>query len=416
VTPSYPIRTIEPAQFPAFCEVPEHAFNSSYPAAKAQQLELTTFEFDRSAAAFDGDQIVGTSCVFTFRLSVPGGQVACGGVSFVAVLPTYRRRGIMSGMLRHLLADIHARGEPVAALWASEPEIYGRFGFGCASEDLRLTIPRGDGRLIPPAADASGRPAPRLRLADPEQVRDELAAVFEAVAARRPGMFARDDRWWKARVADPEWARDGSAPARWMVAEDDSGIRGYAGYQVRPDWGRDGIPDSQLRVIELMSTDPQTSAALWTDLLTRDLVGSVRATLRPVDDELLTMLAGRRRARATFADGLWVRLTDVPAALSQRQYTREADVVIEVTDDLFPANSGRWRLRAEPFGKSICESTNKGADLLIPVAALGAVYLGGMRLGSLAAAGQVAEQRPGALAELSAAMSWDPAPWAPMIF
>ena len=76
---------------------------------------------------------------------MPGGQAACGGVSFVAVLPNYRRRGIMSGMLRHLLADIADRGEPLAALFASEPEIYGRFGFGCASEDLRLTIPRGDG-------------------------------------------------------------------------------------------------------------------------------------------------------------------------------------------------------------------------------------------------------------------------------
>jgi predicted acetyltransferase len=415
VTPSYPIRAIGPAEFPSFCAVPGQAFNSSYPPAGAMQLDLVTFEFDRSAAAFDGDQIVGTSCAFTFQLSVPGGQAACGGVSFVAVLPTYRRRGIMSGMLRHLLADIADRGEPLAALFASEPEIYGRFGFGCASEDLQLTIPRGDGRLIPPAVTGDG-PVPRLRVADPEQVRDGLAAVFATVAGRRPGMFARDDRWWQSRIADPEWARDGSTPTRWLVAEDDSGMRGYACYSVRPDWSQDGIPANRMRVAELMAIDPAATAALWTDLLTRDLIGEVCAVLRPVDDELFPMLAGRRRARASLSDGLWVRLVDVPAALSQRQYARDVDVVIEVTDDVLPANAGRWRLRAAADGKATCERTNSAAELLMPVHALGAAYLGGTRLGSLAAAGQLAEQRPGALAELSAAMSWDPAPWAPMIF
>ena len=415
MTPSYPIRAIGPAEFPSFCAVPGQAFNSSYPPAAAMQLDLVTFEFDRSAAAFDGDQIVGTSCAFTFQLSVPGGQAACGGVSFVAVLPTYRRRGIMSGMLRHLLADIADRGEPLAALFASEPEIYGRFGFGCASEDLRLTIPRGDGRLIPPAVTGDG-PVPRLRVADPEQVRDGLAAVFATVAGRRPGMFARDDRWWQSRIADPEWARDGSTPTRWLVAEDDSGMRGYACYSVRPDWSQDGIPANRMRVAELMAIDPAATAALWTDLLTRDLIGEVRAVLRPVDDELFPMLAGRRRARASLSDGLWVRLVDVPAALSQRQYARDVDVVIEVTDEVLPPNAGRWRLRAAADGKATCERTNSAAELLMPVHALGAAYLGGTRLGSLAAAGQLAEQRPGALAELSSAMSWDPAPWAPMIF
>jgi predicted acetyltransferase len=201
-----------------------------------------------------------------------------------------------------------------------------------------------------------------------------------------------------------------------VLAEDDFGARGYAFYSVRPEWGADGIAAGRLGVIELMATDPEASAALWTDLLTRDLVSEVRARLRPVDDELLPMLAGRRRARASLTDGLWVRLTDVPTALSQRRYAREVDVVIEVKDDVLPANAGRWRLRADASGQATCEMTNSEAELVAPVQALGAAYLGGSRLGSLAAAGQLAEQRPGALAELSAAMSWDPAPWCPMIF
>jgi predicted acetyltransferase len=413
---SYPIRAIDPAEAAAFFAVSEQAFNSRWPPDKALEHELVTFEFDRSAAAFDGDQIVGSSCAYTYQLSVPGGTIPAGGISAVAVLPTYRRRGIMSAMLRHVLDDIATRAEPIAALFASEPEIYGRFGFGCATEHARLTVPRGGGRLIPPAV-ASGRPGPpRLRVTGVEQIRPELAAVYQAVAERRPGMPLRDERWWRAATADPEWARDGNSPTRWILAEDDAGPRGYASYSARPDWGDDGNAAGKLDVGELMATDPEAAAALWGDLLTRDLVGEVRAWLRPADDELLCLLAGRRRARFELRDGLWIRLIDLPAALTRRRYARELDVTIEVADELMPANAGRWRLRADASGQATCERTTQAPDLLAPVQVLGAAYLGGTRLGALAAAGRLEETRPGALAALSAAMSWDPAPWCPMIF
>jgi predicted acetyltransferase len=92
------------------------------------------------------------------------------------------------------------------------------------------------------------------------------------------------------------------------------------------------------------------------------------------------------------------------------------DVVLEVTDALLPANAGRWRLRADGYGSVACERADEAADLVIDVRELGAAYLGGTRLGTLAAAGLIREIRPGALARLSAAMTWDPAPWCPQIF
>jgi predicted acetyltransferase len=413
VTQTYPVRVIGPEQFAAFFAVGMQAFNADMPMDAARELELVTFEFDRSGAAFDGDQIVGTSCAYTFQLSVPGGSVPTAGISAVSVLPTYRRRGIMSAMMRYQLADSADRGEPVAALFASEPEIYGRFGFGCASEHLRLTIRRGDGRLIPPALGTAE--PPRLRVAEPGKLHGELGAVYEAVRAATPGLPERDERWWRAATADPEFGREGASPKMCLIAEDDSGPRGYALYSVKPNWD-DGIPDGQLRLHELMTTDPQTTAAIWTDLLTRDLVGEVTAWLRPVDDTVLQLLAGRRRARASLSDGLWIRLIDVPAALGQRSYARDLDIVIEVIDELLPGNAGRWHLQAAGSGQVACERTSGAADVILPVQALGAAYLGGTRLGALAAAGQIAQERPGAVAMLSAAMVWDPAPWCPMIF
>ncbi len=326
--------------------------------------------------------------------------------------------------MRRQLADIAAGSEPVAALFASESAIYGRYGYGSAAEQYSFTFNRGDGKLRP-LPDAAGRPAsaptrrPTLRLAEPKAALAEMKMVYEAVRPTRPGMLTRHDGWWDGSVSDPEALRQGSSPLRCVIAEDRSGPRGYGLYAVKPDWGRDGMPAQALSVRELFWTDPASAAALWADLLSRDLVGEVTTRMRPADDPIQHLLTDPRRRRTKVSDGLWIRLVSVPEALILRRYAGAVDLVIEVTDAQLPANQGRWRLVAGGLAsdvKSTCERTTASPDVTLPVAALGAGYLGGTRLGGLAAAGEVTEHRPGAVAELSAAMWWDPAPWSPMMF
>jgi predicted acetyltransferase len=431
MTERYPLRPITPDEFGAYCEVPVQAFNDSDASPELNEHERLVFEFDRSIAAFDGDAIVGTTAAYSFQLTVPGGITGAAGVTFVAVLPSHRRRGILSAMMRHQLADIAARGEAVAALYASEPGIYGRYGYGCASWQLSLTIRRGEGALSPAVTGGTGSGGAgaggagtghgpvRLRAAPPDELRAELAKVYDAAVPRRPGMMARDERWWQNTLDDREFQRRGMSARKCLLAGDDAGPRGYALYRTKPDWDDDGLPYGALSVRELIAADAEAAAALWTDLLTRDLIGEVAARGRPVDDPLLDMLADRRRARPYLTDGLWVRLIDVGAALRQRRYSCPADLVIEVIDDLLPANAGRWRLQCPgpaDGGTPSCERTGAAADIVLPVAALGAGYLGGTRLGSLAAGGLVTERREGAVARLSAAMYSDPAPWCPSMF
>jgi len=421
MTERFSLRPITPGEFDAFCAVPVEAFNDADRHPESNEHERIVFEFDRSLAAFDGDEIVGTTAAYSFQLTVPGGVVGAGGVTFVSVLPSHRRRGILSAMMRHQLADIAARGEPVAALFASESVIYGRYGYGCASSQLSLTIRRGEGALKPGAAGGAGagHRSAQLRAGSPAELRPELAKVYDAALPHRPGMMARDERWWQAILDDPEFVRRGMSPLKCLLAGDDSGPRGYAVYRTRPDWDDDGLPYGTLSVRELIAVDGAATAALWADLLTRDLIGEVAARQRPVDDPLLDMLADRRRARAYLTDGLWIRLTDISAALRSRRYCCAADVVLEVTDELLPANAGRWRLQCPGLADDAaasCERTTAAADIVLPVAALGAGYLGGVRLSALATAGLVTEHRKGALATLSAALYSDPAPWCPSMF
>lgn len=418
MTVRYQIRAVTPDEFEAYCEVPTLAFADATVSPEQVEHERLVFEFDRSLAAFDGDAMVGTTAAYTFQLTVPGGIASAAGVTFVGVVPTHRRRGILSAMMTKQLADIVDRGEAVAALWASETAIYGRYGYGCASSMLTHTIRRGEGALTPAAVKLVKAGTVRLRAGKPADLRADLIKVYDAAVPRRPGMLARDGRWWDSVLNDPQIFRSGMSTLQCLLAEDDSGPLGYALYRTKPDW-EDGLPDGKLAIRELIADDPAATAALWSDLLTRDLMAEVTAHHRPVDDPLLDILADRRRTRSQLSDNLWVRLTDVPAALTQRRYASAADVVIELTDEVLAANAGRWRLQCPgpgEGGKVSCERTTAAADVTLPVSVLGACYLGGTGLASLVTAGLVTEQKPGAVGRLSAALHCDPAPWCPETF
>jgi predicted acetyltransferase len=419
----YPIRPVSSDEFDGFYTVAMHAFHGSPLSGEDRELVLSRLEFDRSLVAFDGPAQVGTAGAYSFRLSVPGpAALPTAGVAWVGVLPSHRRRGVLSSLMRRQLADIRDRGEPVAVLWASEATIYSRYGYGRAMWHADLTLHRGEGAL---ARESPADGGLRLRLADPAAVLPELAKVYDAVLPSRPGFIVRNEAWLRSATYDPPEQRHGATPLHCALAEDDSGPRGYALYSGRDRWDpATSLPDGLLTVHELISADPAAGALLWADLLGRDLTTEFSIRRRPVDDPLLYQLADPRRARPRLKDALWVRIIDVPGALAGRRYSSPVDLVLEVRDDLLPQNAGRWRLTTAAgaagdgcgLEASCVPAAAAGPDVVLDVTELGAAYLGGTRLGALAGAGLVTERRPGAVRQLSAAMSWDPAPWCPVNF
>ncbi len=416
---TYPIRLVAEDELAAFLAVDQHASHATPMSERAHANFLARLEFGRTLAAFDGDTIVGGTGAFSFQMRVPGAMAAVAGVSLVAVLPSHRRQGILSALMRRQLADVSERGEAVAVLFASESGIYGRYGYGRASWHAAYRLQRGEGTLAP---GAPADPGLRLRIAEPLSAKDELAKVYDLALAERPGLYARTEPWWDRLLTDLHSEDGSSQQIRCVLAEDDSGPRAYAVFTSTERWDEDaGLPRGVLEVSEAIATDPAATAALWDNLLSRDLVSEFHARMRPVDDPLLYLLADPRRVRSVVSDGLWVRLADVGRALARRRYASPVDVVIEVADELCPQNAGRWRLAAEagvaPAGfRATCERTTAPADVVLPVWAVGAAYLGGTGLKAMASAGLITEATPGSLAALSTAMSWEPAPWCPMTF
>jgi predicted acetyltransferase len=362
---------------------------------------------ERMHAAWDGDEIVGGAGAFAFELSVPGGSARCAGTTVVGVAPTHRRRGILRAMMRAHLDDARERGDAVAALWASEETIYGRFGYGRAAFSGEVDVPKQHSAFRVPVATRG-----EVRLVDAATMLELAPPLWDALARERPGVFSRTAAWWEhRRLADPPERRRGGGPKRFVVLDLGDRPAGYAIYRHRMDWSGAGLPSGQIAVVEAVAPGVEATAALWRYLLDIDWVASVGAEMLPPDHPLAFLLAEPRTMRYRVSDGLWVRLIDVGAALAARTYGGEAELVLEVRDEFCPWNDGRWRLAGRE-----CERTTAPADVALDVADLAAAYLGGIPFAALAQAGTIAERRPGALASADALFRHPLHPWCPEIF
>jgi len=328
-----------------------------------------------------------------------------GGLTAIAVLPTHRRRGILRAMILHHFEEVEGRGELVSALGASESVIYGRFGYGMATTQAWFEIdPRHGAFLRPPAGGG------RLRLLEPEETAKVVPAFYDRYRRGQPGELSRRPSYWDIYVRDPEWIRGGASRRFDVVYESEPGrVEGWACYRVKPNWDS-GIPRNLVKVRQLVGLTPEADAALWRYCLDLDLAGSIQVDDRPVDDPIRWRLADPRRLSVReIGDQLWIRLLDLPGALEARRYATDGELVLEVTDALRPRNQGRFRLEGGPDGAS-CRPTRAEPDLALDVADLGAAYVGGASLATLARAERVAELTPGALARADRMLASDPAP------
>jgi predicted acetyltransferase len=305
-------------------------------------------------------------------------------------------------MMDAQLDDVARRGEPLAVLTASEASIYERFGYGAATFTTRWELATEHARLrAGTAIDGT------VTLVQGEVAERAAHDVFSRVANTRVGEIERPEAWWP-----PIFAAGKNGPRYFAAVHHDTGGRpdAFARYAIDQRWP-DAIPSSTLRVIEVHAAEPAAEAAMWAYLFGIDLVGTVTANDRPVDDPLRWHLPDPRRLKVRqLRDHLWVRIVDVPGALEARTYEAEDTLVLGLDDEFRPANTGLWLLETSPSGAS-CARTDRSADLVLRAADLGAAYLGGVPLSTLAAAGRVRELTAGAVTRADRAFVVHPSPW-----
>lgn len=397
------LRPVTGEELPRFRQLISNAFGADPAPSEGWHERLTSrLPLDRTRSIFSDGDMVSTSGAFPFQLDVPGGSVPCAGVTMVSVMPTHRRRGYLTAMMDALHEDAREREEPVAALWASESNIYGRFGYGAASDELSVKIP-GGAVTIPDSVDSDS-----VSLIPEEEVVDVVARLQPD---DRPGWFHRDEVWLRdSTLHDPPERRHGATAMRTGITGTIAQPTGYIRYRTKPSPGGNQ-PGVAVEVVELWGSSPSSWAGLWRFVLNIDLTTEVRASIRPTDDPLLMQATAPRRVQVDLVDNLWVAILDVGATLARRRYRAPFAATLEVTKG---DRSERWRLEVDEDG-SQCEPTTRSPDMVIPDQRLAESYLGRPRFGAGVRAGVIAAD-PELAAAADRAFSWSIPPFCPEIF
>ncbi|GAA3645426.1 GNAT family N-acetyltransferase [Streptomyces chitinivorans] len=412
------IRTITEDEYPGWLRALRAGFLHS---AELTTEELAArrgaIELDRTQGAFEDGRCVATFRTLPQRLTVPGGAAVDSlAVTNVSVLPTHRRRGLLTRMMRDALADGRERGDVCSTLDSAEYPIYGRYGYGPAtwSTDWTVDVARAglDPRWSRPREEGA-----RIDLVEPARARVLGAALHERVRALpdRQGMTDRTERWWKLNTGAIDWPGSGFTQASHAVYRDAAGdVRGLLAYTADDNWENEA-PRLNARVRDLITADAAAERALWHFLLSMDWVATVHCRRRAPDSLLPRLLPNPRAARITsHADFLWLRPLDVPALLRTRAYPVSGTLVLELEDPMGIAG-GRFLLDASPEGAT-CAPTTRPADLSMGVGALSSMYLGDESASRLRELGQLDEERPGAAALADALLRTGRRPWAPDVF
>ncbi len=369
------------------------------------EREIRSMKLERTVGAFDDGRAVGFGASYEFELSIPGGTLPTAGVTWIGVVPTHRRRGILRGFMEQLFRDARNHGEPLAALFASEAQIYGRFGFGVATHNLTL-----DAESDRIAWRDDPGPTGATRLVDEEAANELFPPLYNAFRAQRSGLLSRSEHWWRQhRLRDYEHRRRGASRRFNVLLELDGKPAGYAVYRVKEEW-KDSYARGEVGVIEAFASSPVATRELWRYLFGIDLTTRVKLEMFDPGSPLFLLVNDPRALHLNGRDGLWLRLVDVEEALRRRPFTSDVEVVLEVRDRVLPENAGRYRV-----GPRV-ERTDDDADLRLDVADLASAYLGAFGFGRLASAGRVEELRSGSLLRADALFRTALPPYCPEEF
>ncbi|HAM43577.1 MAG TPA: GNAT family N-acetyltransferase [Propionibacteriaceae bacterium] len=409
--------TITADSLPSLLRLDTWAFPSPVPAAEQREWPWPLEPQRTRGLAEPGSETLAAmhgSYAYS-RFPVPGATTPVAGLTAVGVHPQYRGRGLLRSMIGTHFADCRERGEIASVLFASQPALYPRFGYGLASRTVALTIARH-------AALRSVRGSHHISITFDEFDLDRHGPIVAELHARglkdainQPGWATRETPRLREHFhSDPPALRDGFEKWRIIVAHRSDDAVGYALFRRKFRWGEAG-PEGPVDLKEYAATDPAAAHALWTRLLDLELTRTVEAHWIALDDPILGLLVDPRAATPRIIDNLWLRLIDVPAALRTRRYAAAVDVSIEVVDEMLPENAGCWHLTADAFSDRVEVEACDRADVRMDVRTLGSLYLGGFSASALAAAGQL-EGTPQALAALSSAFGWPRLPACSWVF
>ena len=382
------IRTATDDDWDAVRLLDAHAFGEHQNSEDLAETQTLTSS-KHVVMAWDGDTPVGVAMHFPMSVTVPGGaQVEVSGVSWVSVAPTHRRRGILRRMFTEQHRKLDAAGAPLSLLTASEATIYGRFGYGPATEEHTVVLDRRFSQF-----HAEVPPVTGVRLIESAEASRLLPEIYHRWQRVTPGAQPKPPIRWERFFADRENRRQGLTELFFIAHAD-----GYVAY-------RRSATESKIVVQEFIAVTDQAYAELWQVLAGVDLVDTIEVNQAP-DEALPFLLTSNRLPKITgHFDALWCRIMDVKTALEARTYGVDAQFVIEVEDPFLDAG-GNFDVTISG-GRATVTPTEAAPDARMKLDVLSAMYFGTHRATRFAAASRLWSRTPEALHTVDIAFATD---------
>jgi len=381
----------------------------------APEFRKAFFDPGRTLGAYDRGRCVGTFRSMPRELTVPGGAtLVADAVTNVTVAGTHRRRGLLTRMMAQDLDAAVGRGDSLAILIAAEYRIYGRFGFGPATphQGYRVDKLRAGDVRVPAEADGG-----TLEFLTMEELRKYGPELHDRFRLTQPGAINRPPVSWQLRTGELQAPDEPWKEPLAVLYRDPAGRpAGFLTYVVADEWPN-MITKGALKVQDHVAVDRAAAASLWRYALSVDWIDRVEISNIAPDDPLPLLLDDPRACvdnGDSSADFMWLRILDGPTAFGARTYAAPGRTVLQVTDRLGYVD-GRWALEAaaDGAGRFTRVPDTEPADLALDVRELGSLYLGGISVARLHAAGLARELRDGGVSRTDALLRTDFRPWCP---
>ena len=325
----------------------------------------------------DGEARASTT-VLPLESYVDGEPRPMGGIHAVMVHPAYRRRGYAGELMRAVLRDMRERDVSLSLLSPFSHAFYRMFGYELATEAIEY-------RLKP--ADLLTSPEQTHLRAYREGDLSTLMALYKAEAKRHRLCVRRSEGHWKKSVS-----KKGTDVA---VYERDGEAEGYIIYEISGWQDRD--PRRTLSVEEIVAATPRAREALFSFMAGLDpLVYGIK--LHTPRGEPLHPYLRSSHVEAKIDPDQMLRLVDVEGALGYLERMPEAPLVLDLSDDVIPENSGEYTVGE---GK-IVRGAEAGETITLDVRQLAQLYAGYLPARDLARHGLIQASSPEALDLLEA--------------
>jgi predicted acetyltransferase len=399
----YDVRSFGPAELAGFLAHHDKIYGR---AADPRLADIWQQDFDyaRSLLVSRAGRLVATAGGCATRLRTPGGSLPAVSLSYLAVDPSERRRGLSADLLRRQYEEASERGEPIAVFVTSHGYQYARIGAGVIAWSSSACLHNERAQLLSPGRGEQNVTV--LTESWSDSLSDPLYEVYTRATSGRAGTLEFGAGWWRAYRSERAL---GSPSQLTLIASRSGRPSGYAICTVDESWP-DGVPSNVVTVRELIAEDEPTRRALWELILTMDLASRTHVDNIPVDDTLRWLLREPRELRMRgIRDILWARILDLPAVLEGRRYRGSGSVVLEVEDRFLPRNAGRWRIDVAD-GEGRVTAVDSDADAALGIGDLATLFTGAGSYRALRDAGRIAVYRPEA-ERLATLFAVDEAPW-----